>query len=86
MLLPLFHVVLWNIFEPKHLLLRLFTLLSYPDIPTVFDNYSEEKDIQMTEPKTHTKRVRLDLWDTAGVPMAHILAQCCCLSDFGITD
>lgn len=37
------------------------------DIPTVFDNYSEEKDIQFTEPKSHKKKIRLDLWDTAGI-------------------
>eukprot|EP00483_Globobulimina_turgida_P013500 UN13525 len=52
----------------KTCLLTVYTDGTFPEeyIPTVFDNYSEEKEIQFTEPKPHKKKIRLDLWDTAG--------------------
>eukprot|EP00483_Globobulimina_turgida_P013339 UN13363 len=52
----------------KTCLLTVYTDGTFPEeyIPTVFDNYSEEKEIQFNEPKAHRKKIRLDLWDTAG--------------------
>merc|ERR1712087_345613 len=49
-------------------LLTAYTDGTFPDeyIPTVFDNYTHCKEIAFTEPKAHRKKVRLDLWDTAG--------------------
>merc|ERR1719445_1223368 len=52
----------------KTCLLTVYIESKYPEeyIPTVFDNFSEEKEIQFTKPKAHKKKIRLDLWDTAG--------------------
>eukprot|EP01083_Nonionella_stella_P214317 772275_1 len=52
----------------KTCLLTVYTEGKFPDeyVPTVFDNYSAEKEIQYTEPKAMKKKIRLDLWDTAG--------------------
>eukprot|EP00484_Ammonia_sp_Unknown_P026816 CAMPEP_0197040072 /NCGR_PEP_ID=MMETSP1384-20130603/16821_1 /TAXON_ID=29189 /ORGANISM="Ammonia sp." /LENGTH=189 /DNA_ID=CAMNT_0042470759 /DNA_START=31 /DNA_END=600 /DNA_ORIENTATION=- len=52
----------------KTCLLTVYTNGTFPEeyIPTVFDNYSELKEIAFDHPKPHKKTIRLDLWDTAG--------------------
>jgi len=52
----------------KTCLLMAYTKDIFPEeyVPTVFDNYSQEKEVEIKDPKPQSLKVRLDLWDTAG--------------------